>query len=323
MLTLSLYDRVRLRTRPPLQRAIADGFLRLDYRKVDLKVEGLERIPKTSVIYAMNHTDNFNYWPFQYTLHREFARYTATWVKGKNYEGVVSGAFMRWTNNIPIASRGYVITRDFVNTVGRQPTREEYRALRNAVDDLAPVVGDVPTAILEQPRDILGRAFEPSREGYHEAMDQLMQQMMARFVEKNEEALRSDLDVLVFPQGTRSRRLSRGHIGLAQIALHLGATIVPVGCSGSDEVYTSRSFIAKPGAITYRIGEPIPPEHWEGIAPTESFTPFDRHDEETHREAFQAVVDQVMERIDGLVDEPYRFSDDRSSEGTTGVDRFV
>jgi 1-acyl-sn-glycerol-3-phosphate acyltransferase len=323
MLDLGLYDRVRLHPRPPLQRLIADGFLRLDYRKVDLRVEGLDRIPKTSVIYAMNHTDNFNYWPFQYTLHREFGRYTATWVKGKNYEGAVSGAFMRWTNNIPIASRGYVITRDFVNTVGRQPTKEEYRALRNAVDDMAPVVGDVPSAILEQPRDILGRPFEPSREGYHEAMDRLMQQMMARFIAKNQEALGLGLDVLVFPQGTRSRRLSRGHIGLAQVALHLGATIVPVGCSGSDEVYTSRSFLAKPGAITYRIGEPIGPERWEGIAPAEPFTPFDRTAEDTHREAFQAVVDVVMEHIDGLVDEPYQFSKDMESEGTTGVERFV
>lgn len=323
MLTLPLYERVRLRTKPPLQRAIAEGFLRFDYRKVDLRVEGLERIPKTPVIYAMNHTDNFNYWPFQYMLHREWGRYTATWVKGKNYEGVVSGAFMRWTNNIPIASRGYVITRDFVNTVGRQPTPEEYRALRNAVDDLAPVVGDVPAEILERPRDILGRAFDPSREGYHEAMDRLMQRMMARFVEKNEEALGADLDVLVFPQGTRSRRLSRGHIGLAQIALHLGATIVPVGCSGSDEVYTSRSFIAKPGAITYRIGEPIEASHWEDLAPTVSFTPFARADEDRHRDAFQKLVDEVMERIDELVDEPYRFSHDHASEGTKGADRFV
>ena len=323
MLELALYDRVRLHPRPPLQRAIAEGFLRLDYRKVDLRVEGLERIPKSPVIYAMNHTDNFNYWPFQYSLHREFGRYTATWVKGKNYEGTISGAFMRWTNNIPIASRGYVITRDFVNTVGRQPTAEEYRALRNAVDDLAPVEGDVPAAILEQPRDILGRPFDPSREGYHEAIDQLMQRMMTRFVDKNEEALRIGLDVLVFPQGTRSRRLSRGHIGLAQVALHLGATIVPVGCSGSDEVYTSRSFIAKPGKITYRVGEPLGPEEWEGIAPAEPFQPFDRAAEAAHRPAFQAVVDRVMERIDGLVDEPYRFSHDRQSEGTTGVDRFV
>jgi len=321
MLDLALYDRVRLHPRPLVQRAIAEGFLRFDYRKVDLRVEGLERIPAAPVIYAMNHTDNFNYWPFQYTLHRRLQRYTASWVKGKNYEGAISSAFMRWTNNIPVASRGYLITRDFVSTVGRQPTGQEYRALRRAVDELAPVAGDVPAAILERPRDILGHRFEPSRQSYPQAIRRLMQRLMARFVDSNRRALALGLDVLVFPQGSRSRRLSRGHTGLAQVALHLGATIVPVGCSGSDRVYTSRSIVAQPGSITYRIGEPIKPDHWRGIGPREPFEPF--ADEDPHQVAFQAVVDEVMERIDGLLDEPYRFSDDRESEGTTGVDRFV
>jgi 1-acyl-sn-glycerol-3-phosphate acyltransferase len=323
MLDLALYDRIRLRLRPLLQRAIADGFLRWDYRKVDLRLEGLERIPEQPVIFAMNHTDNFNYWPFQYLLHRDLGRYTATWVKGKNYEGTVSGAFMRWTNNIPLASRGYVITRDFTDTVGRRPTPEEYRALRGAVDALEPVdPAAVPAPILERPRDMLGRPFAPERESYAEAVDDLMGQLMERFVAMNREALAMGLHILVFPQGTRSRRLSRGHIGLAQVALHLGATIVPVGCSGSDEVYTSRSFLAKPGAITYRIGEPLPPSTWSGLVP-ESAVPFDRADEAAYRDGYQAVVDRVMEAIDGLVDEPYRFSSDRTSDGSAGADRFV
>jgi 1-acyl-sn-glycerol-3-phosphate acyltransferase len=323
VLDLALYDRIRLRLRPPVQRAIAEGFLRWDYRKVDLRIEGLDRIPSEPVIFAMNHTDNFNYWPFQYLLHRDLGRYTATWVKGKNYEGMVSRTFMRWTNNIPLASRGYVITRDFVNTMGRRPTPEEYRALRRAVDALEPVdPAAVPAAILERPRDMLGRPFGPQSEGYAEAVDALMGQLMDRFVAMNREALAMGLHILVFPQGTRSRRLSRGHIGLAQVALHLGATIVPVGCSGSDEVYTSRSVLAKPGAITYRVGKPLPTSTWSGIAP-EGARPFARDDEAAHRDAYQAVVDRVMEAIDGLVDEPYRFSSDQTSDGTAGADRFL
>jgi len=323
MLDLALYDRIRLRLRPPLQRAIAEGFLRWDYRKVDLRIEGLERIPSSPVIFAMNHTDNFNYWPFQYLLHRDLGRYTATWVKGKNYEGTVSGAFMRWTNNIPLASRGYVITRDFVNTTGRRPTDDEYRTLRGAVDALEPVDPEaVPSGVLERPRDMLGRPFDPTRESYTEAVDDLMSRLMDRFVAMNRDALDLGLHVLVFPQGTRSRRLSKGHIGLAQVAAHLNATIVPVGCSGSDEVYTSRSFIAQPGAITYRVGEPMPPSDWRSPE-LEGAIPFDREDEATHRGAYQASVDKVMKAIDGLVDEPYRFSSDRQSDGSAGADRFV
>lgn len=322
MLTLDLYDRIKLRLVPRVQQVIADGFLRFDYRNVDVQVEGTENIPDGPVIYAMNHTDNFNYWPFQYKLHRLFRRYTATWVKGKNYEGFVSSQFMRATNNIPLASRGYVITRDFVDTIGRMPSDEEYRSLRDAVDNQEPIVGAVPEPVRKSPRDMLGRRFRPDVESYETAVDAVVAGMMSRFVGMNRRCLDMGLDVLVFPQGTRSRRLSRGHIGIAQVALHLGATIVPVGCSGSDEIYTSRSILSKPGKVVYRIGKPIPAEHWSEIAPS-SFVPFDREDEAKHREVFEHVVGEVMLKINELVDEPYRFSADGESEGTSGSDRFV
>lgn len=322
MLTLDLYDRIQLRLIPRAQQVIAEGFLRFDYRNVDLQVEGAENIPQGPVIYAMNHTDNFNYWPFQFKLHRLFRRYMAAWVKGKNYEGFVSSRFMQATNNIPLASRGYVITRDFVDTIGRSPTNDEYRSLRDAVDNQEPIVGEVPDAIRNKSRDMLGRRFHPESESYEVGVDAVVAEMMSRFVGMNRRCLDMGLDVLVFPQGTRSRRLSRGHIGIAQVALHLGATIVPVGCSGSDEIYTSRSILSKPGKVIYRVGKPIPPEHWSAIAPA-SFVPFDRADEVEHRDAFEQVVSEVMQRINELVDEPYRFSADGESEGTSGTDRFV
>lgn len=325
MLNLALYHQTQLQPRPLAHRAIAEGFLRHDYRdKVEVCVVGLERVPEGPVIYAMNHTDAFNYWPFQYALHRAAARYTASWVKGKNYDGFVASRFMRWTNNIPLASRGYVITRDFVSTVGRLPTADEYRVLRDAVDSAGPIEGNVPKVLLTRRRNMLGRFFDVSRETYPEAVAALMGSMMERFVSLNRHALEGlGLDVLVFPQGSRSRRLSRGHIGLAQVALHLGATIVPVGCSGSDEVYDSRSVFAKPGNITYRVGLPIPAKHWKKVAPKQPFVPFSHAAEGEHRSVFQAVVDEVMERIDELVDEPYRFAHDRCSDGTVGSARFV
>jgi hypothetical protein len=245
-------------------------------------------------------------------------------VKGKNYEGAVTSRFMRATNNIPLASRGYVITRDFLNTVGRLPSEDEYRALREAVDRVAPAKGGVPDAVLTRSRDMLGYRFDASRESYAEAVQELMSQLMTRFVKLNRYALETlGSDVLVFPQGSRSRRLSQGHIGLAEVALHLGATIVPVGCSGSDEVYDSRSPVAKPGAITYRVGAPIPAARWGRVAPKAPFEPFSRSAEAAHRGAFQAVVDEVMDRINDLVDEPYRFLPDEAGTGTVGLARFI
>lgn len=324
MLDLALFDRIRLSSRPPVQRFIAEAFLRFDYRNVRIDVEGLARLPSHPVLLAMNHTDNFNYWPLQYSLHCAQRRYTATWVKGKNFEHPLVSTFMRITNNIPIASRGYLITRDFVGTMGRRPSEDEYRALRDAVNTGAELDRErVPRELLERPRDMMGRPFAPSRESYVEAMDALFTEMMRRFIALNAHALRIGLDLLVFPQGTRSIRLSRGHIGVAQAALALGATIVPVGCNGSDLVYPGRSLVSKPGHIVYRLGEPLTPADVADLAPKEPFVPFSREAETRHRARFQALTDRIMERIDGLLDERHRFTDDRASDGTRGTDRFV
>ncbi|MDH5491986.1 MAG: 1-acyl-sn-glycerol-3-phosphate acyltransferase [Myxococcales bacterium] len=323
MLNLALLEGIRLHRRPRAQRWLADGFLRFDYRKVDLVVEGLARIPAHPVIYAMNHTDNFSYWPFQYTLHRRFQRYTATWVKGKNFEQPAVSTFMRMTNNIPLASRGYLISRDFASTLGRRPEEQEYRRLRDALDAPERPAGGFPAALLETPRDILGRRFEPSRETYFEALDALYARMSERFVELNERAMGLGLDVLVYPQGSRSVRLSSGHIGIAEIALHLGATIVPVGCSNGDLIYPSRSPFARPGRIVYRVGEPISPSEQRRFAPPGPFIPLSRDAEREHRPRFQALVDLIMQRIDGLVDERHRYGGDLQSDGSQGMERFL
>ncbi len=321
MLDLGLYDRIPLSPRPLAQRFIAERFLRFDYRDVEIVLEGLENLPRQPALLAMNHTDNFNYWPLQYVLHRDREQYTATWVKGKNYEHVLRRLFMQVTNNIPIASRGYVVTRDFVNVVGRRPTSDEYRALRDATDAMQPVrASAVPAAVLAPERDMLGRRFDRT-ESYVEAVDGLMNQLMQRFVDMNRRALDLGLSLLVFPQGTRSIRLSRGHIGIAQLALHLRVPIVPVGCNGCDLVYPGNSMRARPGRVVYRIGEPI--SEWGDLAPTEPFTPFTRAAEAAHRPRFVAVVDRVMDEINELLDERHRYSDGRRSDGSQGTDRFV
>ncbi|MEZ4253024.1 MAG: hypothetical protein R3B99_32855 [Polyangiales bacterium] len=111
MLDIPRLDRIRLEARPRWQRAVARGVLFPNYelvpaRKVEIVFEGYEKVPKESVVFAMNHTDRFNYWPFQYQLWRDHRRFTATWVKGKYYENPIVGKFMEMTNNLPTVSRG-------------------------------------------------------------------------------------------------------------------------------------------------------------------------------------------------------------------------
>ena len=332
MLDIPRMNRMRLNPKPRIQRIVALSFLLPNYElppRVRITIDGLERIPREPVVYAMNHTDRYNYWPFQYKLWRQANRFTATWVKGKYYENAFVATFMELTNNIPTVSRGYIITKDFVATVGRRPGEHEYTALRRWVDAAAGVTSDpitpptdIPDALLTTPRSILGRPFEPHQETYAAAIDAVFRTMMARFVELNREGFEKGLDLLVFPQGTRSKRLSRGHIGLAQIALKHRRTIVPIGCNGADRAYPGSSPIARASEVVYRVGEPIPYDAMKDFH-VPDFAPFTPEAERLHRNAFQGFVDVVMDRIDALLDPEYRYGDDKSSGGVRGSKRFV
>lgn len=332
MLDLPRLERVHLTENPRGQRIVARGLLAPNYElppRVRIDIEG--KPPNYPVIFAMNHTDRYNYWPFQYKHWRAHNRFTAAWVKGKYYENPAVAKFMELMNNIPTVSRGYLISRDFVSTCERRPSEEEYTALRTAVDAQAfgrsweesTLRSAVPPAVLDLPRDMLGHPFDPSRESYPQALDALFRTMMRRFVELNQEAFRKNLDLIVFPQGTRSIRLSRGHPGIAQIALAFRKTIVPVGCNGSDKVYPGSSPMARGGHIVYRIGQPITYEDMAPFHIPADFEPFSPEAEKEHGDRFQGLVDRVMDRINELVDPPYRWAEDGASGGVRGSSRFL
>ncbi len=334
MLDIARLERIRLSARPLGQRVVGNVFLAPNYhlpRRVDIQFEGLERLPREPVIIAMNHTDRYNYFPFQYRLWRLRDELTATWVKGKYYENSLLGKFMEWTNNLPTVSRGYLISRDFLAVAGRPPNQEEYAMLRRWVD-AAFTGGDVeqpdqaeclPADLLSKPRNILGQPFEPAKEDYPGYMNSLFAKMMSRFVELNRLALETGLHLLVFPQGTRSIRLSRGHIGLAEMALHLKTSIVPVGCNGSDLVHPGASPFSKGGQIVYRFGEPISYQEMAPFHTDRSFTPFTHAAESTYNDHFQGLVDLVIQRIDTLLDPAYQLSENQESEGVKASERFI
>lgn len=317
MLDLKRLENLTLRKRPLGQIVVGHLMLAPNFTippRVHITLEGFEKVPPAPVIFAMNHTDRYNYWPFQYKVWRAHDRFTATWVKGKYYENRFVGAFMQSTNNIPAVSRGYLITKDFLATVKRRPSDDEYRQLRKWVTarangDACEMPRDMPLELMEKGRNIFGRPFHPKQEDYADYVNGLFREMTARFVALNEESREKQIDLLVFPQGTRSKRLTRGRIGLAQIALHLKTPIVPVGCSGSDTLYPGSSPLAKGGRVTYRLGDPITYEALREFH-LPPFVPFTAEAERTHGEAFQGLVDLVMQRINGLVDEPYQFGDE-------------
>lgn len=338
MLDLNRLNRIHL-SRDPLGQKILGTLLLMPNFELPpgmrVACEGLENLPEEPVIFAMNHTDRYNYWPFQYRIWQDAGRFTATWVKGKYYENALMGRFMEWMNNIPTVSRGYLIARDFKAVCERAPTAEEYRVLRHAVDQAAGVSeldedeapadlrGQVPPAILEKSRNILGREFRPAEETYPDYINALFRQMMRRFVLLNRQAREKQLNLLIFPQGTRSIQLTRGHIGLAQMAFYLKMPVVPVGCNGSDDAYPGNSPVARPAHITYRIGKPIYPADYPEFAIDAPFEPFTPEAEAQYQENFQGFVDVVMEHINDLLDPRYQFADDLEGDRKKGARRFV
>ena len=333
MLDIPRLERIEL-SRYPLAQKVVGSILLLNRGLIpgfETLVENPDRIPKEPVIFAMNHTDRYNYFPFQLWLWRELDRFTAVWVKGKYYENAFVGSFMEKTNQLPTISRGYIITKDFVTAVKRTPTSEEYEVMRAWVDSVSLETGDaakpapdaLPEALTSEPRNVLGHPFDPNKEDWARYVDSTFRIMMQRFVSLNEQAARVGLDILIFPQGTRSKRLLPSHIGISQIALHLKLPIVPVGCNGSDGLYPGGSPWARKGRALYRFGEPIEYDEIRDLHINEHYEPFTPDAEKKYQDKFQALADIVTDRIDPLLDEPYKRAPDAGEQVTRGSDRFV
>lgn len=319
MLDLEHLQRLHINRKPWGQLTVANLALSWDYRlpkRTQIDLVNPERLPDRPVMIAMNHTDSYNYWPLQYQLYRQRSRFCCAWVKGKYYEKPMLAWFMDWCDNIPLPSRGYVLTTEFRKTIGRSPDEAEYRGLRGLIDGQE--AQDPPPEL----RRFLTRRGGP--EAFKSDFEILWVAMSRQVERLSREAVERGHSLLVFPQGTRSKRLSHGHDGMMQMAQLLGLDIMPIGCNGSDRVYPGNSPLAKGGHIIYRFGELLSLDGPE-IGPHRvraDFAPF-TPEANPYREKFKAATEVVMQRINLLLDEEYQFSEDRQSDGVAGMNRFL
>lgn len=95
----------------------------------------------------------------------------------------------------------------------------------------------------------------------------------------------------IAPEGTRSRtwQLARAKPGAARLALHTGATILPVGIAGTQLARSAWPKLRRP-AITLRIGRPFTLEASRPLS----------------KERQQELADQMMYRIAELLPPSYR-----------------
>jgi len=305
MVDLEYLENIRLVSNPLGQRIVATLLLTANYRlfaEVDVRLENEERIPRgETVIFAMNHTDRYNYWPFQWKMWREKRfPFTTVWVKGKYYRNAMLGRFFDWCNLIPVPSMGYLVEEFYRKNFKKKIDKKEYRLIKDLIDGKNQI-GEVMKKLTPEAAHLLKDNFLEFVRNYHE-------QLMRRVAELSRKALfERNLNMIIFPEGTRSLKLGEGKTGLAQLALHTEKKIVPVGCSNSDRVYSGHLPFARSGRIIYRIGEPLSVDHQlKEFRISEGFTLFSKESQEKFKKQFEGVTRIVMDSINEMLDERHR-----------------
>ncbi len=309
-----------IKKEPDIQILIGKYFLKPLYKLKNLKIEieGLNNIPDHPVIFAMNHTDRYNYWPFMFKLWQLYQKglikypYITVWVKGKYFENKFIASFMRLSGTIPVPSKGYLVVKDFV-TMFKSKKALNDEALKYLLDYVKGEKNEEDLKRLDEKLYEFVKkphgGYDPKKyKNYREYIGKVHIDMMKRVLELNRDAIfNKKLNLLVFPEGRRSKRLTRGKPGLAQVSLALDVPVVPVGCNGSDKAYTGNLPFPKSNrAIVYRVGKPI---EFKKIAEEfnikEKFVPFTPQSKKL-QEIFEKTTDIIMEKIYNLLDDEYR-----------------
>ncbi|MBA7562585.1 hypothetical protein ES708_04238 [subsurface metagenome] len=83
-----------------------------------------------------------------------------------------------------------------------------------------------------------------------------------------EERLCHGFNMIILPEGTRTLTGRMGPLkkGGFHMALNTGAPILPIGIEGAFRLKPKTTWIVRPGPITVRIGEPIPPERYRTMS---------------------------------------------------------
>lgn len=272
------------------------------------------------VLFTMNHSHYFDFLQSRAAMDHQKGVRTASFVKYRAFQNRVDGAYMRLMGNIPIASRGYLISADFAQVNGRKPDEAEYRVLRDHVDGAGPLP-DEPTfqALLDGPREVLGLSFEPGQTPYREMIGACYRQAMATTLSQARQVIDAGHSLHIYPEGLYSSRLSQGRTGAIQIAVGLGLPIVPVGFSGMNDLFHDKCILAhRSGTLKLRFGEPYRVNRPE----LENLTPFDWRDEEDLGPVLEEETHKLMWKINALLDPSCQWGEDQVGDGLKGVARF-
>lgn len=301
MLTPSFYERYDPRPQAPTWPVLASA-LRAWMAAVGFRVEltGAERIPERPALLCTNSTQRHDFLALMRGLD-SLGKRVVTFTKAKNFHSAASAFVMKRTGTIPLASRGYIITVDLRDSLGRRPTEDEYRAVRNHVDRAAPL----PAALgwlQSRPRAILGVPFDPQRCAYGEQVQEVYRRSLVETVRLARLAVDDGCYLQIYPEGTVSRQLAAGRIGAVQFAKALGLAVVPIGMSGCPAAFFGESPVPAPGTVQIRVGEPLALAE----ALPAAHRPFHPDDEAANRGALLGATQTLMGSIEALVDDAHK-----------------
>ncbi|MEC9400712.1 MAG: 1-acyl-sn-glycerol-3-phosphate acyltransferase [Myxococcota bacterium] len=269
---------------------------------------------------VQNHTHKLDWLPVRSELKLHVNREMSSWIKLRGFnEGAIQRWFLANSGNIPISSRGYVIIADHLELFGKRPSEEEYRLLRKHVDEGEPLPQNTwAWKIQNTPRRMLGWGFVPEVTPYAQAVRSLYMDMMSTSLSLARRSLSEGYMMHLYPEGTISSRLCPGKTGALQVAIALGLQIVPVGVSGMREAFDGL-MAAKDGRVTIRFGEPwqIPQGRYD------EHVPFDLDSERRFNTELAQDTQEIMERINDLLEPDYQWMPDLRPDGKSGIFRFV
>ncbi len=291
-------------------------------KKVALELDGPPPDPASPVIFAMNHTHEFDFLPVRHFFHAR-GHAMVTWIKTRAFQDRAMRVYLERTGNVPLTSRGYLVSADYRAVFGRKPTEDEYRLLRRHVDEAHPLP-DEPAplweALTRAPRMLLDTHFDPEKTSYRDATRNAYFDYMSATLACARRAMSAGQHMHIYPEGTYSSRLGPGRTGLVQAALALQLPIVLLGLSGMNRVFKRDLPLSRGGALGLRWSAPfrVDPE----LVPPD-FRAFHPDDEETHKVALQAETDRIMDRLDALLDEDCRRHEGFAGDGKRGLARFI
>lgn len=323
MLDRAFFDRYRVLPSPGVERAVAAGWSALERAtSTHLQIENIEALPDKPVLLATNSTQKYDFMPLRVELRRRGIR-AVTVTKGKNYHQPLMGWLLGRVGVVPIASRGYLLLVDFVQTAGRRPSEDEYRRMRAHLDDDEPLP---PTpafhALQSTRRELLGYPVDPGHESWSVALRRIYSEVMQQTLRLCREAVNAGCHVQMYPEGTVSSRLGQGRIGAVQLAWTLGLPLLPVGLSGMRDAFVGQGLRLRRGGakVTARFGAAYALR--KDFLPRD-FRPFDPDHERRHRATLLDATAQLMDRLDLLLDADCRRAEGFVPDGTHGTRRFL